>query len=437
MTRLLTGSRARLAIVVTFLILAIFTWLYLFTGSGSYVPFLQPREWQAVIYLSDADNLVPAGRVEIAGVQVGKVKSVEREGNQAKAVFDVDRTAAPLHQGLHIRLGARSLVEDNYLDITDGTGPALPDMAVIPPNAIQPSVQLRDVLASLDDKTRASAGQLLRTLGPATQGEKQNVGATMDGLGDLGRQGNTALDAIAAQSEDLRSLSTNLTTVLQSLDTGQGEIGQMVGDAQRLTQATSDRQQAVAGTVAQLPGVLQSATDSADGINDLSGALAPVAANLKDASPYLQNALTQLPATTKDLRGLLPTLSTTLDRAPATLDRVPTFGDDVQGVIPPAQALTRDLNPALDFVAPYARNGVGIFLANFNSVLQYTDEKGAHYIRLHPQVNATQSPQLPVNLPKATPNLLGLYTNPIPAPDALVNPGPYKGPYPRVERAPR
>lgn len=435
--RSLTGSRGRLLIVLAFLLVATFTWLYLFTGSGSYVPFLQPREWQAVVYFQDADNIVPAGRVEIAGVQVGKVKSVEREGERAKVVFDVDKSAAPLHQGLRVRLGARSLVEDNYLDITDGTGPALSDMDVIDPRSVQPSVQLRDVLASLDGKTRADAGQLLRTVGPATQGAKQDISNTVQGLGDLGREGSSALDAIASQSQDIRALGTNLSTVLQTLDTGQGEIGQMVGDAQRLTKATSDRQQAVADTVQKLPGVLDSATDATDSVHQLSDALGPVAGNLKDAAPYLSNALQQLPATTKDLRGLLPTLSTTLDRAPDTLNRVPTFGNDVRAIIPPAHALLSDLNPALNFVAPYARDGVGIFLAEFNSVLGYTDEKGAYYIRLHPQVNSTQTVQSPVNLPGTLPGALGLYKNAIPAPDALVNPGPYQGPFPHIMRAPR
>jgi phospholipid/cholesterol/gamma-HCH transport system substrate-binding protein len=429
MSKVFAGSRFRLLTVVVFTCLAAGLFVWLFTGTGNYIPFVQPKQWQAVVYLDDADNLVQAGRVQIAGVQVGKVVEATREGEKAKVVFDVDEQYAPLHQGLKLRIGSRSLVEDSYLDITDGTGPPLADGAVIPDSEVQPSVQVHDVLASLDDKTRTDAGALLRSMGPATAATAPDTGRIMHGLGDLGRQGHTALDAIAAQSEDLRTLSQQLPVVLRSLDTSQGQIASLVTDAQHLTHATAGRQDQVQAVMRRIPGVLDSASASTDGLNDISGSLAPVASDLRGASPYLSTALRQLPDTTKDLRGLLPKLDTVLDRAPATLDRVPDLSDNVQAVIPPTRALLQDLNPALNYLAPYG-DEVGIFLSNFNSVLQYTDEKGAHYIRLQPVVNAPNSVQSPVKLPQVT-----TYTNPFPPDGKAGNPGPFGNtPYPRVER---
>jgi phospholipid/cholesterol/gamma-HCH transport system substrate-binding protein len=430
--RVFTGSRTRLLTVIAFGVLAVGLFVWLFTGTGNYIPFVQPRQWQAVVYLDDADNAVQADRVQIAGVQVGKIVSATREGEKAKVVFDVDESAAPLHQGVHVRLGSRSLVEESYLDITDGTGAALADGTVIPPSQVQPSVQVHDVLDSLDDKTRADAGALLRSTGPATAGTGPDTARIMNGLGDLGRQGNTALDAIAAQSADLRTLSQQLPVVLDSLNTSQGQIADLVTNAQQLTHAVAGRQDQVQATVNKLPGVLDSAKDATSGLNEVSDALAPVAANLRTASPYLEQGLTQLPGTTKDLRGLLPHLDQVLDKAPTTLDKLPSLDDNVNDVIPPARSLLQDLNPALKYLAPYGTE-VGIFLSNFNSVLQYTDEKGAHYIRLQPVVNFPNSVQSPVKLPQVT-----TYTNPFPAPGKAANPGPFgTTPYQRVEREPR
>lgn len=438
MKRFIGGARGRLLSVVAFLVLAFGCFTYLFTGTASWIPFVQPTQWEAVVYLDDADNLVKAGRVQIAGVQVGKVRDVYRENGKAKAVFDVDEKYAPLHQGLKVRLGARSLVEDNYLDITDGTGPPLPDGAVIPAEAVVPSVQVRDVLASLDDRTRAQTGSFLRTIGPATQGTDPDIARTFEGLGKLGSQGNSALDALAAQSADIRSLGANLTTVLRSLNTSQGQIATLVSGAQRLTAATTDKQEALGQTFQRLPGVLQSATDATGSVNELSGALDPVAKDLKEAAPPLTAALEELPATSKDLRGLLPALDKTLGRAPATLDRVPRFGEDVRDLVPPTQEIVRDLNPLLRYVSPYG-DEIGVFLANFNSVLSYTDERGANYIRLRPIVNAPYSVQSPVMFP----GVLGQYIAPFP-PNAKSNvpgpsnrPAPYTGPYPRIERLPK
>lgn len=438
MKRFFGGARGRLLSVILFLLLSTACFLYLFTGTASYIPFIQPKQWEVSAYFDDADNLVKAGRVQIAGVQVGKVRDVYRENGKAKAIFDIDNRYAPLHQGLKIRLGARSLVEDNYLDITDGTGPPIEEGAVIPDSAIVPSVQVRDVLASLDDRTRADTGSFLRTIGPATQGTDPDIARTLEGLGKLGSQGNSALDALAAQSEDIRSLGGNLTTVLRSLNTSQGQIATLVSGAQRLTKATTDRQEQLGQTFQRLPGVLQSATDATDSVHDLSDALNPVAKDLKEAAPYLTTALKELPATSRDLRSLLPDLKKTLDRAPATLDRVPQFGEDVSDLVPPTQEILRDANPLLKYVSPYG-DEIGVFLANFNSVLSYTDERGANYIRLRPIVDAPYSVQSPVMFP----GVLGQYIAPFP-PNAKSNdplpsnrPAPYVGPYPRIERLPK
>lgn len=432
MRRFFGGARGRLLSVVLFLLLSFATFLYLFTGTASWIPFIQPRQWEAVAYFDDADNLVKAGRVQIAGVQVGKVRDVYREGNKAKAIFDIDEKYAPLHEGLEIRLGSRSLVEDNYLDIKDGTGAPLPDGAVIPQSAIKPSVQVYDVLASLDEKTRADTGSFLRATGPATAGTNPDIARTLEGLGKLGGQGNNALDALAAQSEDLRALGANLTTVLRSLNTSQGQIATLVSGAQRLTQATTQRQEALGQTFQRLPGVLESADDATGSIHELSDSLSPVAKDLREAAPYLTTALKELPATSKDLRALLPDLKKVLDRAPATLDRVPRFGKDVRGLVPPTQKIVRDLNPALKYVSPYG-DEVGTFLANFNSVLSYTDERGANFIRLRPIINAPYSAQSPVRFP----NVHTQYTAPFPANGKSNNPGPYVGPYPRIEPLPK
>lgn len=432
MIRFFKGRRLRLLVGLGFMGIAIAMFLVVFNETGIRVPGLPNDEFDAVVVLQDADNMVLNDQVQIAGIQVGAVRSVERlDQGGARVLFSVNDEVAPLHEGVTIRIGSRSLVEETFLDIKDGKGPPLPNGSTIPPSQVTPNVQVHDVLRSLDEKTRSDMGQFLRALGPATQGTQPDTAALAEGLGNLGREGNTALDAIAAQSQDLRALSAQLPVVLRALDTGEGRIANLVTDADRLTGATSRRQGAVADTFRQLPGVLQSATTSADGLHQLSGALAPVASDLKEAAPFLRTALKELPDTTKDLRGLLPPLSGTLDRAPATLERVPPFDEELREVIDPARDMLADLNPALRFISPYGLDFAGFFV-NFNSVLQYTDEKGQHHLRLAPIVNSNS-----LQTPFKTPQTPGNYFNPYPKPGAGPHPGPFTGAYPRVERAPR
>lgn len=425
---LLKGPTARLAQVVGFALAAGAVLLYLLSGTHITVPLLNdPGHYTVVADMDDVDNLAVAGQVRIAGVRVGEVRSIDHEGEHARVVLSLEEQYTPLHEGATIRLGARSLVEEGYLEIVDGEGEEIAAGTTLPAEAVRPSVQLNDVLRGLDSETRDAMSSMLRSMGTGTKGTRAGLRSTLKGLGHLGREGHTALDAIAAQSEDLTALAKDTATLLSALDTGEGQIATMVANAEAVTKSTSGQREAIENTMRQLPGVLASAGNASEELAKLSGSLAPVAAHLKSAAPFLSAALRELPETSKDLRGMLPELSQVLDRAPATLDRIPTLGSDLRRLIPAATATLQDVNPMLAYLKPYGPE-IAAYFANFAASMQYTDEVGQRYIRLMPLYN-DQSLQSAID-----PGALGAYLNPIPAPGAGGKPGPFTGEYPRVER---
>lgn len=422
---------ASIATVVVFLGGSLAIFVYLMDGAGFRVPVVQKEPYHVAVEVPDADNLVDLGQVRIAGVPVGKVRDVSLPGPGKPALVKVafDDAAAPLHEGVRFRVGERSAVGESYLDVVDGKGPEIPAGATLPSQAVQGSTQLRDLLASLDQRTRSAMRDMMRSLDAGTHGTRDDTSATLAGLGRLGRQGHTALDAAAAQSEDLRSLARSTTTLVRALDTGEGQLTTLVANAHRVTRATAGQRQAIESTMRQLPGTLGSAETATRSLSELSGALSPVAAGLAAAAPDLSTALRQLPAATSDLRGLLPALDGSLHRAPGTLGRVPTFAQDVRNVVPEMDSILADINPMLSYLEPYGHDFAG-YIANFNATLAYTDEAGNHYLRLIPKVNerSAESP-LPVGVLT--------HKNPFPAPDKGDDPGPFEGKYPRVEREPR
>jgi phospholipid/cholesterol/gamma-HCH transport system substrate-binding protein len=429
MRHLLSGPRGRvLALVVFFSVCAVIMGV-LFTGTGVRRPFIDSGEYTASVKMKDVDNLVTAGQVQTAGIRVGQVRSVKTlPGGGVEVELALKKSAAPLHQGATLRLGARSLVGESYLALTDGKGPRLPSGTELPPSSVQASVQLNDVLAGLDSGTRKDLTGLLRSLGGGTAGSEGDVDNLMTGMGALGRQGHTALDAIAAQSQDLKALARQTALVLNALDTGQGQVADLVGNANRLTASTSGQRAAIEETLRETPRTLDATTTATDSLVGLSAALSPVATDLRKAAPDLTSALNQLPGTTSDLRGMLNPLSTVLTRTPATLNRLPAVDQDARASIPTARATLSDVNPMLSYIEPYGPE-LAAYFANFNAVLNYKDESGASYLRLTPLVN-THSPQLPYS----TDGLLGNYTNPYPAPGQGSKPGPFKGKYPHVEQ---
>ncbi|HSV40023.1 MAG TPA: MlaD family protein [Nocardioidaceae bacterium] len=423
-----TGA-GRLAVLLVFFAVCAAIMFVLFSGTGVRRPILDSGEYTATFVVEDVDNLVKAGLVQTAGVKVGQVRSVRpRAEGGLEVEVALNDEVAPLHEGAQFRIAERSLVGETYLDLTDGAGQDLPSGTALPEGAVLPSVQLVDVLSDLDQESRGELRSLLRSLGGATAGTGQDFDALMEGLGKLGREGHTALDAIAAQSEDLDKLARQTSEVLEALDTGQGQIADLVRSANLVTNATAGQRKAIEETLREAPSMLNTTVVATDSLASLADALAPVAADLRAAAPDLTTALEELPATTADLRGMLSPFSNVLNRAPATLDRVPTFDQDVRAAIPTARATLADVNPMLAYINPYGPE-LAAYFANFNAVLNYRDENGAYYLRLTPLIN-THSPQVPFS----TNNLLGNYTNAYPAPGSGARPGPFKGEYPRLQR---
>lgn len=423
-------ARRAAIILAVFFALCLGILVYLFTGTPVAVPFLESsRDYQVSVTIKDIDNLVPAGQVRIAGVEVGEIDGVTRTPDGMNVVMAFDKSAAPLHEGARVRVGSRSVVEETYLEVTDGTGPALPSGAHLPDDGVQLNVQLRDLLHSLDPKARQDLSASLQALGKGSDGTKADVDALFTGFGKLGRDGFTALDAIGAQSEALKDVVKETSVLMNNLDTSEGAIADLVTNGKRITAATAGQRENLENTLRKLPGVLDSAKTATAKLTDLAGALKPVAADLNAAGPDLSSGLQKLPPISNDLRGLVPGLDKTLDRAPATLTKIPDFKDDVSPVVGPARDMLAELNPALKYIRPYGKEISGFF-ANFAAFIGYRTEDNVSYFRVLILGNETFA-QNPTTHGVAT------YKNPYPKPGMGTNPGPFTGEYPRVERAPR
>jgi phospholipid/cholesterol/gamma-HCH transport system substrate-binding protein len=409
--RVFNNTIGKIAVLAVVFVASMLYLAYLLNRSGMHNPLAGGSDYTLSFKTDNVNNLIPVGDVDMAGVNVGKVTSVTNDNGTATVVIGIDPNAAPVHSGVTVRIGAKSLAGESYVDVEDGSGSPLPSGTQLPASALKPAVQLRDVVASLDPTTRTALGSLVRTLGAGTADTKDNLSNAMTGLGDLGRNGYTALDAISAQSADLTTLANETTTVLGALNTGEGQIATLVNEAQQLTAATSGQQQNLADTMRALPGVLASTRTATAKLTELSTSLAPIAADLRSAAPDLNTALAQLPAVTTDLRGLLPSLNGTLQEAPATLDRVPTLAQDAVALIPQLRTTMAQLNPMLGYISPYGPE-LGAFFANFSAILKYTDEAGIHFFRLEPDLGTDRIVKgLPIQLPQILAN-----SNPYPAP---------------------
>ncbi|WP_182378190.1 MlaD family protein [Nocardioides sp. WS12] len=421
--------RLRAVTVIAFISACTLLFGYLWINMGGRLPLVSSDGYRVSFESKDVDNLVYDSDVMVAGVRVGKVRQLDAAGGTAKVVLQIDEAAAmPLHEGARLHLRSKSLIEETYVEIVDGSGAELPDGATLPADALVPSVQLDDLLASLDKGTRADLSASLQSLGASTEQTGDQIAQTLTGLGNLGREGYDVLDALEAQSQDLQQLVSTSSRVMTALDSGQGRIVDLVEQAGLLTSSTASQKSDIEATVRALPGVLSTAREATTQLSVLAKDLRPVTKGINGAAPALTRALAYLPATTRDLRGLLPSLDATLDKAPATLERVPDVAKQLVRIIPTTRAVLADVNPMLAFMKPYGPD-LGAFIGGWSAMLGNSDVNG-HYLRIMPVLNegSLKGNPLPLNT-----GILDK-SNGYPKPGESRNPGPFKGTYPHVER---
>lgn len=388
----------RTTIVLVFAAASSFVFLSFWASAGGYVPGYTQDEYRATFQIERVNNLVPQSDVTLNGVKVGKVLTIEpTAGGRVEVVMNLtDDDAVPLHEGVTGQINSKTLVEETYVSLTDGRGAEVPADSRLPDGAVAAPVVLDDLLRTLPEDRRVALSSTLQSLGAGTKDTQAGVSGALQGLGDLGREGGTALDALAGQSKDLEQLSTNTAAVLAALDVQRGRIADLVSDANSVTEVTAGSHTDLENTVRELPPTLAAANGASDDLSRLAGGLAPVAANLDRAAPSLNAALNELPATTADLRGLLPALDQTLDKAPPTLDRVPVLSQDLQDLLPNADAALNQLNPMLEYLKPYGGD-LNQFFTGFGWGVSRGDANG-NLLRVMPVIHAQSVKGNPVPL---------------------------------------
>ncbi len=140
-----------------------------YLGFTKRVPFTS-RGYELHATFENATTLKPNSLVRIAGVNVGKVSSVEAKGNMAEATFNVEEDALPIHEDATIKLRPRLFLEGNFfLEVHPGSpsAPELDSGSTIPTTQTATAVQIDEILTALQSDTRANLKQALEGYGTA------------------------------------------------------------------------------------------------------------------------------------------------------------------------------------------------------------------------------------------------------------------------------
>lgn len=276
------------------------------------IPFTSPG-YEVKATFSNAVNIAIKSPVRIAGVNVGKVTEMEQNGDNTIVTFTVDDQGRPVREDASAQIRPRLFLEGNwFIDLDPGTPESseMPDNGVIPVSRTATSVQVGDVLRTLQSPERANLQRLLEGLGAGLNSEPT---ATQDLTFEPFVQGLTAGEALnlAYRRGETASRGTAVVSAAY-LGKQKNDLGNLIRGLSRVTGAVDDRGDDVQGFVTNFA--------------TFTGALAAESENLsltiQRLAPTLvvaRSALTSLNASLPALRGFAIASTPGLNELPRTI----------------------------------------------------------------------------------------------------------------------
>ena len=305
-------------------------------------PFSKPYHFTA--YFANADNLKPNSAVRIAGVEVGKVKSVEAadpKTGEAKVDMEIMDKGLPLHKDAQVKVRPRIFLEGNmFVDIQPGTpeSPILKSGGSIPASQTAAPVQFEQVLRVLQRDTRSDLQTLLQEFAKGLDGGgAQAFNRSIPYWTPAYKYGSLANDAtLGTQPHDLSKLVRAQGKVFRSLSSDEQALGDLVTNLNTTFAAFASQDQNLRAAIPALDNVIKVGS--------------PALASLNDSLPSLrQFARDALPAT----KSSLPTIEKSMPfvtqaRALVSKAELRGLAADLRPTIPALAKLNVNTIPFLD-----------------------------------------------------------------------------------------
>ncbi|HET9161967.1 MAG TPA: MlaD family protein [Solirubrobacterales bacterium] len=216
---------------------------------------------------SNGVNISTNSPVRIAGVDVGKVIEVSRDGDNTKVTFTVDDKGRPIHDDAFAEIKPRIFLEGNFfVDLKPGS-PSAPEFdsgGTIPVSHTSTAIQLDQILTALQSPVRADLSRLLESYGEALT-HKPTAAEDATQLPEVkGETGAEGLNGALKYGGEAGRYSAQVTNAF--LGTSPGDLSRLVAGAGRAFGALARRESDLQGLIVNF--------------NTFTGALAQQSQNL-------------------------------------------------------------------------------------------------------------------------------------------------------------
>ena len=256
---------------VVFLVLLV---IAVYFGFTKHIPFKHGFRLKAVF--ATAVNVHPKTPVRIAGVNVGAVTSIQREGNAGLVNMEIEPKGLPIHEDATLKIRPRLFLEGNwFVELQPGTptAPTVSSGHTIPITQTADPVQLDQVLDALNTDTRANLQNFLQGYGDgltrkpnaAENAEQDPEVSGLTAAAALNQTYHRAPSALrgsgivqqaitGTEPHDLSELIAAIGKVTAALNVHEQQLSEWVPNFNAFFAAFAAQAPSLSATVAHLPG---------------------------------------------------------------------------------------------------------------------------------------------------------------------------------------
>jgi ABC-type transporter Mla subunit MlaD len=268
-------------------------------------------------------NISKNSPVRIAGVEVGKVVGLGRDGDASEVSFTVDDTGRPIHDDAFAQIRPRIFLEGNFFIELDPGSPSADELAsgdTIPVSHTSTAVQFDEILTALQSPVRADLGRFFEGFGTALNakptaaedvGQEPEVrgksgGEALNGVlkygGNAGRYGAQVANAfLGTEPRDLSRLIAGAGRTFGAFARREGELQDLIVNFDVFTGALADQSDDLEETIRRFAPALAATQTSLVNLNrtlpplrayaiELEPAVAELPDLIASARPWLKQA---------------------------------------------------------------------------------------------------------------------------------------------------
>ena len=301
----------------------------------AWVPVVGTDFYEVKAELLTAQAVVPGQgqTVNIAGVKVGDIGSVELEDGRAVVEMKIRRKYAPIYKDATILLRPKTGLKDMFLELDPGNRPAgeLEEGHRIPVANTIPDVNPDEILASLDGDTRDYLRVLLNSGAEALEDDAPaELRQTFKRFEPLSRDARKATRLLIARRKNIRRTITNFSELATELGSKDRDLAALIDSANANFEAIAAQDANLREALRLFPGALEETRTTLADLGSLAGDLGPALSKLRPGARALAPSL----------RATRPFLRTT---TPVIRDQLRPFARDVRPTVRDTRRAARDL----------------------------------------------------------------------------------------------